>query len=301
MDKIFSSTEIVIGSEPAGPCEKGQIFEIIPQDEATPTAFAEVERFEKGLGCVAKVTSHPKSPLVRVGDSTKPVDLHRGGQGIPARYDLIREGHRHYSSRYKPLVYGGLLFGHTAATLDQGEFLVGVSPFMYGITQEFQLDTTWSRLLEKAGDLGAKYRFYKNEDMKLTGYLQGTKYFNTGKSSWNAELMFDNGSNGRSLSHTRLLFSSKVPEQLVLVDSAKRKDITVELSSVNEWLLSSWHRILFGPKFVAGDTYDLGFLFSMIFIFDHFHAAVNLNVNSIRQFDFKGYKQAVGADMYWRF
>lgn len=301
VEKIISSSEVQITAEADTPCLPGDIYAIYPQDEKNPEpiAFAEVKSFKKN--CIAKVSAHPRSPLIRVGDPTLPVDLLKGGQKIPARYDLLREGHREYSSRYKPLVYGGLLFGHTAATLDKGEFLVGLTPLMYGITNKFQLDTTWPRLFEKVGEVGAKFKFYQNEDMKLTAYAQGSQYFKTGKSSWNTALMFDNGSNGRSLSHTRLLFSSKVPEQTLFVDSAKQKDASVELSSVNEWLLSNWHRILFGPKFIAGNDYDLGFLFSYIFVFDNFHAAVNLSVNSLRHFDFKDYRQAVGADLFWRF
>jgi hypothetical protein len=148
--------------------------------------------------------------------------------------------------------------------------------------------------------IGAKGKVYQNEDMKLSLYTAGTQYWKIGKSSWEGGAMFDNGSNGRALTHTRLRYTSKAPEQIAFVDSSQQKNSTLELSTVNEWMLSSWHRILFGPKFLAGDTYDLGFLFSMIFVFDRFHGAINLNVNSVRNFDFKGYKQMVGADLFWR-
>lgn len=300
IERIHSSSEVVLSR--GENCEPGQMYAVYPQAEpkADPVAYAEVQRFEKGIGCVAKISSHPKSPLVRVGDPTRLVDLTRGGQNFPGRYDLVREGHREYASRYKPLVYGGLLFGHTAAVLEKGEILAGLSPLMYGVARNFQVDFTWIRLFEHAGDVGAKYKIYQNEDMKLSARLQGTQYLEAGKSSWEAEVLFDSGSNGHSLSHTRLRFSSKVPEQIVFVDEAKRKDSSLELSTVNEWMLKSWHRILFGPKFVAGDTYDLGFLFSMIFLFDKFNGAINLDVNSVRHFDFKGYKQAIGFDLFWR-
>jgi hypothetical protein len=302
VEKIISSSEVQVTPEAKTLCLNGDVYAIYPQGEksAEPAAFAEVVRVENGA-CIAKVNSHPRSPLIRPGDMTRPVDLQIGNQGVPARYDLVREGHREYSSRYKPLVYGGLLFGHTAATLDKGEFLVGLSPIMYGITKRFQIDTTWSRAFEKVGQAGAKWKFYQNEDMKLTVYAQGTEYFKISKSSWSTDLMFDSGSNGRSLSHTRLRFSSKVPEQILFVDAAKQQDLSVELSSVNEWLLSNWDRILFGPKFIVGEDYDLGFLFSYIMVFDRFHLALNLNVNSLRHFDFKNYRQTVGGDLFWRF
>jgi hypothetical protein len=301
--KILSEREVVVGPFAADACENGLVFAIYPQDGASgePIAFAEPVRYDPGQGCVAVVRSHPRSPLVRVNDATRAVDLKHGGQNIPGRYDLLREGHREYSSRYKPLVYGGLLFGQTASTLDRDEFLGGVFTLMYGITDRLQVDTTWSRIFERVGDLGGKYKLYENEDMKLSAYLQGTRYWQFGQGSWLAEIMFDNGSNGRSLSHTRLKFASKVPQQIAFVDQDQQKDYTIELSTVNEWMLKSWHRILFGPKFVAGDSYDLGFLFSMIFVFDRFHAAVNLDVNSVRHLDFKAYKQVVGGDLFWRF
>ncbi len=301
--RILSEKNLAIGNVAPDACEKGRIFAITPQDSKTnqPTAFAEVVRFDEKLGCVATVSAHPNSPLVRVGDLTRAVDLYHGGQDIPGRYDLIREGHKDYAARYKPLVYGGLLFGQTAATLDKGEFLVGLTPFMYGITDRLQIDTTWPLLFDRSVDIGAKFKFYENEDIKLSAYAAGTQYFNLSQKSGEFDIMYDSGSNGHSMSHTRLRYASSIPQQITFFTSNQAQKAALELSTVNEWILKSWHRILFGPKFIAGSTYDLGFLFSMIFVFDHFHGAINFDVNSVRQFNFSSYKQVVAADLFWRF
>lgn len=311
VEKILSARDVLITAESRAQCAPGQVFAIYPQkdeqnerldvEEDEPLGFADAyERFGDRQ-CLARVKSHSQSALIRARDPARPLDLRRDGQNIPGRYDLVREGRKEWAALYKPTVYGGYLFGHTASTLDKGEWLVGLTPLMYGIRNNFQADLTYPRLFEKVLEGGLKYKFYSNEDMRLTLRLQNARFWEIGKDAWSAELHYDSQSNSRSMSHTKLIYSSKVPKDLALSDEAKEKDVSVELVSVNEWIFRGWHRLLFGPKFVAGDELDLGFLLSFIYVRESFHASVNLNVNSVRKFDFSAYKQVVGFDMFWRF
>jgi hypothetical protein len=287
-----------------GACPKGRVFVLYSQDgEPEPLGFAEITQVDSRTGrrCLAKLISHSKSGLVRVGDRADMVDLEKAGDDIPARYDLLREGDKEVAVRHKPLVYAGYLYGHTGATLDRGEFLAGLSPLGYGISDRVMVDTTPFLYLANVGSVGVKWKFYQNEDMRLATYLRGQQFFAIGKGAWEAELILDSASNSRSMSRTKLRFRSKLPDNLVLENREREKQATVEISSVNEWMLKSWQRILFGPKVVTGDQTDLGFLLSVLFPYEHFHWSVNLEVNSLRKFDFANYRQTVSFDLFWRF
>ncbi len=311
VEKILSAREVLITAEHREACAPGRIFAIYPQDDADtektkdgedpePLGFADsFERYGERQ-CLAKVKSHSQSGLIRARDHARPLDLTESGQNIPGRYDLVREGKKEWAAMYKPTVYGGYLFGHTASTLDRGEFLVGLTPVMYGIRNNFQADLTYLRLVENVFEAGLKYKFFSNEDMRLTLRLQNSRFWETGQDAWSAELHYDSQSNSRSMGHTKLRYSSKVPRDLAFSDSAKKEDSSLELSTVNEWIFTSWHRLLFGPKFVAGDELDLGFLLTFMFVRESFHGALSLNVNSVRKFDFAAYKQTVGFDLFWR-
>ena len=54
-------------------------------------------------------------------------------------------------------------------------------------------------------------------------------------------------------------------------------------------------------KITAGEEKDVGFLFTALFLYEHFHWSVNLEVNSLRKINFRDYKQIVSADFFWRF
>lgn len=306
VEKILSSRVVLISAATPGDCEPGRVFALYARDEKEkqdeePLGFADSFERHGGQQCKATVKAHSQSALIRENDFARPLDLTRKRQNMPGRYDLVREGRREYAAIYKPTVYAGYLFGQTASTLDRGEFLVGLAPIMYGIRNNLQVDMTYARLLERVAEGGVKYKFYANEDMRLSLYMQNTRFWEIGKDAWAAELQYDSASNSRSMSHTKLRYSSKVPKELAFSDETKEKDSSVELQTVNEWMLKSWHRLLFGPKFVAGDELDLGFLFSFIYVREVFHVAANLNINSVRKFDFATNKQTVGLDFFWRF
>jgi hypothetical protein len=66
-------------------------------------------------------------------------------------------------------------------------------------------------------------------------------------------------------------------------------------------VLPSWHRLLLGPKFTAGEEKDVGFLFTALFLYEHFHWSVNLEVSSLAKLNLKDYYQVLSADFFWRF
>lgn len=302
VEEILSSREIAIPLQ-AGKCEIGATAAIFSQEgENEPLGFAEIQGALEGRPhlCRATVVSHSRSALIRPGDRAVLLDLEERNSNLPGRYDLLRDGRKDVAVRYKPLVYAGYLFGQTAATLNQGEFLVGPTPLIYGITNRLQVDTVPFLFIQQIGQLGAKYQFYRGEDIRLSLQVTGMRFFNIGRGSGFAELQYDSTSNSRSMTHTKLRYTYKLPDSVPLENKDKQKDGSVELTTVYEWVLPSWHRILLGPKFTAGEEREIGFLFSALFLYRYFHWTVNLEVNSLQKLDFRTNKQAVSFDLFWR-
>lgn len=300
--EIVSSTELRLSA--LGNCQPESVMAIYGQDDRDqPLGFADVTGPTPGdpLSCQATVISHSRNALIRVDDPIRLLDLTTADDTLPGRYDLLREGRRDFSARYKPLVYVGYLFGHTAATLDKGEFLVGIGPFIYGVTDRLQIDTAPILYLQNIGQIGVKYKVIHDEDARVSVHVTGSRFFSIGRGAWTAEIQYDNASNSRSMSHTKLRYSSKQPDSVLLNNRDKEKQGSLELTTVSEWILRDWHRMLFGPKFTAGEERDLGFVASTIFVFDTWHATLNLEVNSLRKFDLKDFKQVASVDVFLRF
>jgi hypothetical protein len=303
VEEILSAREIAIPLQD-GRCEVGATLAIFSQDgENDPLGFAEITGGIEGMpsSCRATVVSHSRSALIRVKDRAVLLDLKERNANLPGRYDLLREDRRSVATRYKPLVYAGYLFGQTAATLAKGEFLAGPFPLAYGITDRLQIDTSPALFLTQVGQLGGKYQFFRGEDIRLAFHVTGVRFFNIGKGSAWAELQYDSTSNGRSMTHTKVRYTFKLPDSLPLENRDKEKQGAAEITTVYEWVLPSWHRILLGPKFTAGEVQELGFLFTALFLYRHFHWTVNLEVNSLQKIDFPNNKQAVSFDFFWRF
>lgn len=285
-----------------GRCDVGAIFAIFSQDGGNEIiGYAEVINKNGEVSCVAKVQSHSHNAMIRSGDRATLLDLKTSNSNLPGRFDLVRKGNRHLSARYKPITYIGYSYGQTAATLDRGEFLLGLGPFAYGITDNLQIDTAPILYLVGVGSVGAKYNFLNIEDMNFSIYGQSIKFFEQDLTAWSAELLMDNTSNSRSMTHSKLKFTSKLPETLLLTDKDKKKKYSLELSSVYEWVLPSWHRIIFGPKFTSGAENELGFFLTGMLVFNTYHFSLSAVVNSLEKLDLKNNKQTYSLDMYWRF
>jgi|GEM_PF-5099743 len=173
VEEILTARDLRMSAVSPEDCTPGQIFVIYGQSDkreiadntAEPIGYADIYARFGEKGCLAKVKSHSQSALIRVHDPAVAIDMKSGKTEVPGRNDLIREGHKEYAAFYKATVYGGYLFGQTASTLDKGEFLVGLTPLMYGLTNNVQLDLTYFQLLKSVVQGGAKYRFVSNEDM----------------------------------------------------------------------------------------------------------------------------------------
>ncbi len=299
--EILNSRELLLTPQ-TETCEPGQVMAIFSQDgDNEALGFAEVTQAGENA-CVARVKSHSQSALIRVGDRAVLIDLKERNKNLPGRYDLLREGKKEVAVRYKPLVYAGYLYGQTAAVVDPREFLVGLSTAIYGISQHVQVDAA-PLLMATSQTLtgGVKYQFLRLEDARFALRAEGSRFTNIGNGAWAAELMYDSFSNSKAMTHTRLRYSSKLPDSLLLQDQDKERKGTAEISSVYEWILPSWHRILLGPKFTAGEEKDVGFLFTALFLYKHFHWSVNVQVNSLTKLNLREYKQVFSADLFWRF
>jgi hypothetical protein len=299
IENFLSASELVSTPIQEAECSPGNLFALFDKNATSAHAIGKALRYENER-CVLKIKSHSNSLMVRPGDLLVALDLTKKEEHLDGRFDLILEGEKKLSSRYKPLVYGGYLFGQTASTLNKKEFLLGIGPLAYGITDHLQFDTIPLLALTKIVQMGAKYRIDLNEDMRLTPHIKGYRFFSIGKGAWEAALLLDSTSNSRSMTHTRLTYRSKFPDALFLASKATENKASVELSTIYEWMLPSWNRILFGPKFITGDKTDLGASFSYIWIFNSFHAALNLEVNTVRKIDLKNSGQSISFDLFWR-
>lgn len=297
VESILSSKEIEL-SEVI--CEPQSMVSIISQDKEGETlGYAEITGPSSNGRCVATVRSHSRSGLIRSGDRTEMLNLRGHNGNLPGRYDLVVEK-RKISARYKPLVYTGYIGGETAATLNKGEFLVGLSPLFYGISDSLQVGTTPLLALAKIANVNSKFRFYETEDIRLSAQGTLNEYFEIHKTSWSGTVFLDSTSNSRSMTHTYFRFNSKSPTSTPLEDKSKEKQYSAELVTINEWILPGWQRILFGPKFTAGDEKDIGLVATALFPYDHFHWAINIELNSITRLKFRDKKQLASFDFFWR-
>lgn len=301
VEAILSGTELEVSGLPNG-CVPLDRLAIYAQDgEQETLGYAEItdESGKKGF-CRATVRTHSRSALVRVGDRTELLNLQKKDASLPGRYDLVLEDKKKIAARYKPLVYGGYLFGETASTLAEGEFLVGASPLFYGITHRLQVETKPFLAFAKIATLSGKYKFYDTEDLTFSILGTGNQHFDVGKRSWSATLFYDSTSNSRSMSHTTLTFNSKLPTDTPLEEKDKQKRFSAEITSTYEFVFKRWQRLLVGPKFTAGEKKDLGFVATAVFPYEYFHWAVNMELNSITRFQFREGKQLFSFDFFWR-
>ncbi len=162
LEEILTSRDVRMSASRAEDCTPGQIFVIYSQSDkrelenktAEPIGFADIYARFGEKECLAKVRSHSQSAMIRENDPAIAINMKSGVRAIPGRNDLIREGHKEHASFYKATVYGGYLFGQTASTLDQGEFLVGLAPALYGVTNNVQVDITYLLLIAKVVQAG---------------------------------------------------------------------------------------------------------------------------------------------------
>lgn len=302
---ILNEKEIAVDPFPQG-CPLGQMFAIYSQDNYQPElkealGFGEIVGTAPKGKCRSTISSHSRSGLIRVKDPVELVNLRKKVKDFPARFDLTQDGKREISSRYKPLVYAGYVYGYMGATLDKGEWLVGPFPLAYGITNRLQVETTPIVFIASMVNLGLKYQFFSTEDSKISAHINGSKFWTIGKGFWWTELQWDNTSNARLKSHTKVRFTSKQPDSVILQSKDKEKKYTVEFSSVYQWILPGWDRLLIGPKFITGEETDLGLIVSAVFIYDSFHWTVGAAANSLANLNFRDNSLVASADLFWRF
>lgn len=314
--EIISSSEILIATTKDTPCLIDDTFAIYAKDNPDEVvAYAEIKSVTKvAKSCIAKTVAHSKSGLIRRGDYARRLDLTQYNENLPGRYDLIQEGKKSYSARYKPLVFTGFLQGFTAATLDKNEFLFGfsavtsgnkkilfgVSKFAYGITDRLQVLTSPILVIDKALDVGVNYKAWQGEDFRVTPAISAISDWKTGDQTWNFDLAYDSHSNSRSMTHTKFSYTWLRPRKLLFYNKNIKRQFAT-LSSVQEWMLPSWHRILLGPKVISGEEVDIGFTLSFVFVFNSLHATVNLITDSVTKLDIKNNAQRMAFDVFWRF
>jgi hypothetical protein len=296
---IHSDSLLLLPKRAEG-CPVGAAYGILSESKDSPfKGVARLNGEANARGCFAKVEYHSKSLLIRPGDPVVFVDFARRAPHIPGRFDLLQEG-KPFAARYKPLIYGGYHFGHTASTLNKGEWLLGLSPLMFGPHDRITLELSPFLALDRVLAYGGKALLYRGEDHRLAIHGELMHFLKQNNSAWNASILFDSVSSSSLSSHTRLKFVSRLPSSLPLMDRNREKKYSVELSTIYEWMLPNWNRLLIGPRFIAGDENDLGLLFAAMFIYERLHWSINLELSSLSKFDIRNYRQVVSAGVYWR-
>lgn len=213
--------------------------------------------------------------------------------------ELLQSGERAYGARFKPLVFGGILVGNTAFTLDKNEMLLDLlGQVAYGVTDRFQVSTSALLAFLSIPNLALKYRFNPVKDYTVSPEL--TFGYEAKQRAFLAQstLRWAFHSGRKWISHG---FATIALTQV----SDQQKDVSgtffkTELGGGYEYILNSWHRIYLGPTF-AIEQRSLGGVFAMIFVWDRIHFSIQLRTFDILKlrFGFDGYLPML--NLYWRF
>lgn len=242
--------------------------------------------------------------LIRVGDRCELMDISSDVEGLDGSSEILIEESKNVSARYRPLVYLAP-FGETASTLSEGENIIDVfTYYSRGLTNNLSA----SSLIGALGTLpnvSMKWRFLHNEwmDVAMSGTLVKVSAFNDQPKdvSGGLSIHWDIKSNTKWVTHSSLTLFTSSLQPNVWIANRVAPIFQSSIHAVSEYILNSWNRLLIGPQYKI-ETQSVGGFFGYMFVWDHFHVSINLNVNNItnlKLFKDDGYVPYLHA--YWRF
>ncbi len=302
VQKILGSRRIRLLALTPGPCPTelvhGSRLILLSKEEGSAIGFAdadEIEASEAGCRATARVLIHEAGALVVEGDEAVQENLRDHTPLLPGRIDLQLRGTRRYSARYKPLAYFGPFYGD-GQVLDQGESLLDpFALYQYGISDKFTLETLATANFVGVINGGFKYEALDTSFVKVTtGALLG-HVLEDHDTYLRLQALLTIPSNSRIQSHTQVTYFFR--PQNGLQNSLTDPQISV----INEFIMSSWDRLLFGPTYNF-ELKSVGGFASLIFIWNHLHLSVGLQTQNFMKLNFNqrdAYTPTFGV--WWRY
>ncbi len=285
----------------------GEVVTIVSQNSNIGAiAFVEVVSVvEKAIGeyeIKLNLQRQSRRYFVQMGDFVRKLDLSTTNTDYLGTTDLIiRESQINMSSKYRPLVYQGLVIGDTAQTLYEKEFLINYfGNLYYGATPNLTIGTLAPVNVLGRPNANMRYKVYDSESTTIATGLSFVRLTKEDQASLNLNLYWDNTSSDALISHTFLGLG--VIRWDKAGDAAPLKYLTSSSFQTGyEVLLDNWDRFLIGPSYNF-DKKALGGYLSYIWIADRLHLQISLNATDITHLRLDptdGYYAFF--DMFWRF
>lgn len=285
----------------------GEIVTVFSQNAALGTiAFVEVdsvrEKADKTYELKLSLMRQSRKYFVQVGDFVRRLDLTTYNANYFGTSDLlIRESRLGISSKYKPLVYQGIVIGDTAQTLYDKEYLINYfGNSYYGLTSRITIGTLLPSNFLGQPNANFRIRVYDSDSTTLTAGMSFVQLHKEDQSSLNLNFYWDNTSSEALISHTFLGLG------LIKWDKADEASALKYLTSSSfqtgyEVVLNDWDRFLIGPSYNFASK-ALGGYLSYIWIMDRFHMQLSINATDVTHLRLSPTDGYYGFfDMYWRF
>jgi hypothetical protein len=282
---------------------EGDILLIYSHTSKSILGYARVSLVEADKDhLTATVQTHNKSGIIRPENYLKKIDLTKASnEDMPARLDLLYKENSKAAAKYRPLVYGGLAQGFTAANLIKKEFLVGPSIFGYGITSAWQVHTNLISDMFKIANVAVKTTVFHNDDYEISIENGFQFYAENSKGSYQFTGYLDMVSNSNFNSYVKFKVFTQKPEDEYLYNSEEYKNnLNLELSLAYGYLFNNWNRLIFGPK-IDVNKQKVGGTIGYYIIDREFHTMVGVSSNDFSEFKVGKEGYLFNLDFWWRF
>lgn len=280
----------------------GDLLIIYSHDSKEVMGYARVEiLFENDDIFTATIRTHNKSGMIRPQNYLKRIDLSQLDTKIPARFDLSYNDDRKVAAKYRPLVYTGLSQGFTATNLKKGEILAGPSILSYGLSNRNQVNTNLISTMFKVLNVSFKSMLFTNDDYDISIENGFQYYHEKTKGSYQLITYLDSNSNSNFKSHFKLRMFTKKPQDEYLYNNEEyARDFNVELQLSYGYLMSSWNRLIVGPK-IDVNKKKVGGVIGYYIIDKHFHTMVGVSSSDFSEFRIGKQGYLLNLDFWWRF
>lgn len=250
----------------------------------------------------ATIQTHNKSGIIRPENFLKKIDLTKvKNKDMPGSFNLLYRDNRKAAAKYRPLVYGGLAQGFTAANLVKKEFLAGPSVLGYGVTSRTQLNTNLISTMFSILNLSMKNTVFNNDDYEISVENGFQYYHERKKGSYQFTGYLDMVSNSNFNSYAKLRVFTRKPQDEYLYNSEEYlNDLNLELSLAYGYMFSNWNRLIFGPK-IDVNKQKVGGTIGYYIIDKEFHTMIGVSSNDFSEFKVGKQGYLFNLDFWWRF
>ena len=263
-----------------GEVEVGDFVLLRAAEDEEPAGYARVvevvETEEVSLKrATVKLNLHPRNQIVRLGDIAQVVDPSKKDSRWPGRVDLQARG-AGVSSRYKRLVYPGILFGHGHAQEKHELIIDPLGMVRYGITDWLTIETTPIYYLAERFNISATFRAIDNASVWLSPFVE-VSLLTGGANSVLVQLgaVLSFPTNTKLMSHLQAVVGVEITEARFNITDAvsSSRGVTTEIRSRTEYVFDNWDRLMFGPLYNF-DAGAVGGFVGYTMVFDHLHVGL---------------------------